>query len=181
MSADEKIDEGLFLRAFVKHESDLRAYARALLPDWEAVEESIQEASVVMWRKIDQLQSEDEFLPWAKTVLRFEILKTRRKYARDKHVFTDELIEMLAVDGLGNTAQSSERQAALQKCLRKLSAPNRELVLAPYAADTAVTRIAEKSGRTVNSLYKLMGRLRHKLRKCVESGMKSIDMDGATA
>ena len=95
MSEDSLLNDSMFLREFVKHESALRAYARALLPDWNAVDEAIQEASVVMWRKIDQLKSENDFLPWAKTVLRFEALKVRRKFARDRHVFNDELIEEL--------------------------------------------------------------------------------------
>mgnify|MGYP001801209965 CR=1 FL=1 len=53
------------LRGFVEHEDILRAYARSLLPLWEAVGEVMQEASVVMWRKLDQLRNESEFLPWA--------------------------------------------------------------------------------------------------------------------
>ena len=91
-SEDSSFDDSMFLREFVKHQPALRAYARALLPDWNAVDEAIQEASVVMWRKIDQLKSENDFLPWAKTVLRFEALKARRKFARDRHVFNDDAL-----------------------------------------------------------------------------------------
>jgi RNA polymerase sigma-70 factor (ECF subfamily) len=32
-----------------------------------------------------------------------------------------------------------------------------------------VTRLAEETGRTINSLYKLLGRLREKLSQCVQS------------
>ena len=155
MSDDSSYDDSMFLREFVKHEPALRAYARALLPDWNAVDEAIQEASVVMWRKIDQLQSENDFLPWAKTVLRFEALKQRRKFARDKHVFNDELIQVLANEELDDETPFTSMQEALGGCLDKMSPSNRELVMAPYHAEQAVTDIAEKSGRTVNSLYKL--------------------------
>ena len=169
MSEDSSFDDSMFLREFVKHQPALRAYARALLPDWNAVDEAIQEASVVMWRKIDQLQSEKDFLPWAKTVLRFEALKARRKFARDRHVFNDELIEVLAHEDLEDKTPFASMQEALSGCLDKMSPSNRELVMAPYDADGAVTEIAEKSGRTVNSLYKLLGRIRLKLRQCIEN------------
>jgi RNA polymerase sigma-70 factor (ECF subfamily) len=45
----------------------------------------------------------------------------------------------------------------------------RELVLAPYAGEGRVTRLAEETGRTINSLYKLLGRLREKLAQCVQN------------
>ena len=124
-----------------------------------------------VFRKIDQLQSENDFLPWAKTVLRFEALKTRRKFARDKHVFNDELIEVLAHEELEDETPFASMQEALSGCLDKMSPPNRELVMAPYDADGTVTEIAEKSGRTVNSLYKLLGRIRLKLRQCIEGAI----------
>jgi len=171
VSEDSSYDDSMFLREFVKHQPALRAYARALLPDWNAVDEAVQEASLVMWRKIHQLQSENDFLPWAKTVLRFEALKVRRKFARDKHVFNDELIEVLAHEELEDETPFASMREALDGCLNKMSPSNRELVMAPYHADGAVTEIAEKSGRTVNSLYKLLGRIRLKLRQCIEEAI----------
>ena len=82
---DESPSEEKFLRVFLQNEDDLRSYCRALLPTWEAVDEAMQEASVVMWRKLGQLRKESEFLPWAKVIVRFESLKARRTFARDRH------------------------------------------------------------------------------------------------
>jgi len=39
---------------------------------------------------------EEEFLPWAKVIVRFECLKARRTVARDRHWFSDEVFELLA-------------------------------------------------------------------------------------
>ena len=76
MPTEESGDENEeFLQAFVSHEDALRSYARSLLPNWVVVDEVIQEASVVMWKKFDQLDSTDGFLPWAKVIVRFEALK----------------------------------------------------------------------------------------------------------
>ncbi len=71
------LPESDFLRLFVRNEEALRASARALLPTWEAVDEVMQEASVVMWKKLAQLGSADGFLPWAKVIVRFEALRLR--------------------------------------------------------------------------------------------------------
>ena len=70
----KSLSEGDFMRLFVRHEPALRAYARSILHDWEAVDDALQEASVTMWEKLAQLGDESGFLPWAKVILRFKCL-----------------------------------------------------------------------------------------------------------
>lgn len=169
MPETKPIPEGDFLRIFMQHENALRAFARALLPTWDAVDEVLQESSVVMWRKLAQLDSADHFLPWAKVIVRFEVLRLRRNFSRDRHVFGDAVIELLAKEAEEVSDDVWERERdALKDCLEKLAEHHRELVLAPYAIQGGVMRVSEATGRTVNSLYKLLGRLREKLVLCVE-------------
>ena len=169
MSSESQSDESGLMRLFVRHERELRAYARTLLPTWEAVEDTLQEASVVIWKKREQLDDEAAFLPWAKTIVRFEALKTRRRVARDRLMLSEETIARLAdqaaesPDGL-----LDQERNALRRCLQQFSDEQRKLLLAPYLSDGAVREMAERSGRTANSLYKLLGRLREKLSQCLE-------------
>ena len=167
-AANEPADER-FLRLFVTHEAALRAYARALVPTWDAVDEVIQEASLVIWRKLDQLETPDGFLPWAKVIVRFEALRARRNFARDRLVFSEELMTKLAESTDEPDAEELVlEKAALQRCLCKLSPTNQELLLAPYGGSGKIKELAGQSPRTVNSFYKLLGRLRAKLQHCVE-------------
>lgn len=162
--------EADFLRLFVKNEGALRAYARMLLPTWEAVDEAMQEASVVIWRKFGDLGTAANFLPWAKVILRFEALRLRRTHARDRHIFSDDILELLAREAEEHPEARWERERdALRACLAQLAPHHRELVLAPYGGEGRVARIAERNGCSVNSLYKLLGRLREKLLACVEA------------
>lgn len=164
-----KDTDGLFLRLFVRHEQALRAYARVIVPNWDAVDEVIQEASVVMWRKLDQLDLHENFLPWAKVIVRFEALRARRNFARDRLVFSEELLSMLADEAVETQDEELEREkAVLGRCLKKLSPGYQELLLAPYTGCGRVKELAEQSRRSVNSLYKLLGRLRVKLQGCIE-------------
>lgn len=168
-------EDGRFLRLFVHHEQSLRAYARAIVPTWDAVDEVIQEASLVMWRKLGQLDADENFLPWAKVVVRFEALRARRNFARDRLVFSEELLALLADEA----AEIEEEdlvleRSALKTCFRKLSAAHQELLLAPYAGNGRVKELAGHSTRSVNSLYKLLGRLRAKLQSCIESELYAV-------
>jgi RNA polymerase sigma-70 factor (ECF subfamily) len=178
MKRDTQFDEKLFLRAFVEAEPALRAYARSLLPNWDAVDETMQEASVVMWKKIRDLAAEGDFLPWAKTVLRFEALKTRRRHARDRHVFCDDLVDLLAREGQDDSERFVLRQKALESCLGLLSQEHRDLVMAPYQHSGAIVKLATHTGRTVNSLYKRLARVRLGLRRCVEGKLAAPATEG---
>lgn len=167
-SEQEPADER-FLRLFVTHESALRSYARALVPTWDAVDDVIQQASLVIWRKLDQLDEPEGFLPWAKVIVRFEALRARRNFARDRLVFSEELMTLLADETVEpEPDELLLEKAALQRCLSKMSAANQELLLAPYDGSGRIKELAGQSPRTVNSFYKLLGRLRAKLQQCVE-------------
>ena len=74
-----ELTESAFLTLLVKHEPSLRVYARSLVPDWDLVDEALQEASVTMWQKREQLESLDGFVPWARVILRFKCLRQVEK------------------------------------------------------------------------------------------------------
>ena len=161
--------EPIFMRLFVAHERELRAFARTLLPTWEVVDDVLQESSVVMWRKLDQLTDESGFLPWAKVIIRFEALRARRRVARDRLVLSEETVSLLAKEALEVPDDLLQRERdALALCLQKLSNEHRKLVLMPYVESGGLLQVAERTKRSANSVYKLLGRLREKLKLCVE-------------
>ena len=172
-SAAPSLSEGDFMRLLMKHEPALRAFARVLLPDWNAVDDVIQEASVTLWEKFGQLRDAEGFLPWAKVVVRFKCLSAIASMRRDRHVFSDAVLEMLAddADAIDAEEQAAERRA-LRSCLETFSAPHQELLLAPYSGEGQVLQLAIQSGRSANALYKLLGRLREKLATCVQRNIK---------
>tara|TARA_R110002096_G_scaffold4501_19_gene21177 strand:- start:11502 stop:12047 length:546 start_codon:yes stop_codon:yes gene_type:complete len=178
MEADRQREEQ-FLQIFLGNEEDLKCYARALLPTWEAVDDVMQEASLVMWRKLDQLRDPSEFLPWAKVIVRFESLKARRTAAKDRHCFSEAVFELLADQETEPTEeQLGKERAALESCLGKMDSAQRELVLLLYRGHGAVAKLASESGKPVNSLYKKIRRLREKLTRCVSEQLRSSTIRG---
>lgn len=158
-----------FFRMFVSHEAELKNYARVLLSDWDAVDDVFQSASMVMWSKLDSLEDESGFLPWAKVIVRIECFRHRRTRGHDRLIFDDELVDLLAKEDNGDRCvRRKSLFLALEKCLDRLSLAHRELVLAPHRGRGSVLTLAEQSKRTVNSLYKQIGRLRTIVGECVE-------------
>ncbi len=163
------LNEADFMRLLLQHENALRAFARSLLPGWDAVDDVIQDASVIMWQKLEQLDDEEGFLPWGKVIVRFHCYRYLEQKKRKGAVFSNELVAILADEAEGiDEAEHSQRRQALEMCLGKLSSPERELVLAPYLHHGRITELAERGGTTANALYKKLGRLRDRLRHCVK-------------
>ena len=172
MESNGQVNEGNFMRLLMAHEPALRAYSRSMLPNWSLVDEVIQEASLTLWQKFDQLENEDGFLPWAKVVVRFKCLSAIGKLQRDRLVLSDKVLELLADEA--DSIEAEEQAAnlrALRTCMTKFTQPHQELLLAPYTEGGQVKQLAEQSGRSANALYKLLGRLREKLSDCVHRNL----------
>ena len=163
------LTEADFMRLLLQHENALRAFARSLLPDWDAVDDVLQDASVIMWQKLGQLENEHGFLPWGKVIVRFHCYRYLEQKKRRGAVFSNELVAILADEAEQiDEAEHSKRRQALESCLGKLSQAQRELVFAPYLHHGRIIELAESGGTSANALYKKLGRLRDRLRTCVE-------------
>lgn len=163
-----ELTESAFLTLLVKHEPSLRAYAHSLVPDWDLVDEALQEASVTMWQKRGQLESLDGFVPWARVILRFKCLRQVEKLRSQRPLLSDQILATLADRVESRSAETvAERAKALHECLGQFSAEHRELLLAPHSSATSVVELAERRNKTPNALYKRLGRLREQLADCI--------------
>lgn len=170
---DEKpqfeLSEPDFLALLIKHEPALRGYARSLVPDWDLVDEALQEASVTMWKKRGQLESADGFVPWSKVILRFKCLRQLEKLRSRRPLLSDGMLQTLAERGESRSVlDSTARGRAFHTCFSQFSAEHRELLLAPHSSTHTVVELAERRKKSPNALYKLLGRLREQLAECIQ-------------
>ncbi len=174
-SPEEGLDEmgtpehlSAFVKLLTTHQGDIRAFVISLLPGSPDVEDVVQETNLVLWNKRDKFELGTNFVAWALTTARFQVMKYRLRQKRDGRVmFSDELIDTLA-ETAPPSAPNNEHLLALEECLRKLSPKQRELISSRYSAGTSLRGQAEKTGTTAGSLRIALMRLRAGLRLCVE-------------
>jgi len=158
------------MKLFLKHENALRAFAKSMLPNWESVDDVLQEASVVMWKKLGQLDDESGFLPWGKVIVRIQSLRHIQKMKSEQLVFSESTLNTIADAASKNDEEDyAFKRKALRKCLQSLSKSQRQLIMAPYYQHGSIKVLANKNKVSVNSLYKKIGRLREKLFSCISS------------
>ena len=161
-----------FVTLFTRHEARLRSFVRSLLPGWTDVDEVMQQVGLVIWRKFDQFDPATTFLPWACVIARFEALHYRRSMARDRLVFSEELIQQLAEEGAAELELRATQSRALDACLEKLPPARRELLLQSCTPGVKTKDLAERLGKQTGALYTLLHRLRSELLACIEETLR---------
>ena len=161
-----------FVRLYSHHEPHIRAFLRSLLPTWQDVDEVIQEVSIIIWKKFDKFDRSTDFMRWVCVIARLETLKYRRKHARSRLVFSDELYTLMADEGNEEFEQRQEEFKALKSCLANLPEKQRNFVNKVYEDGVKTVDLASQLDTTVSSLYMKMTRIRKALFKCIKTKME---------
>ncbi|MEM1296699.1 MAG: sigma factor-like helix-turn-helix DNA-binding protein [Verrucomicrobiota bacterium] len=102
-------------------------------------------------------------------IARFEVLKYRRKMARDRHVFREDVMELLteSVEEQNSIVSNEKYREALAQCLGRLPSKSKELISAAYQDDQTIRELAVQIGKSDTALYKALDRIRKKLHDCI--------------
>lgn len=159
-----------FIRALTECQSALRGYCQASLGNAEEAKEALQRTSIVLWRKCGDWNPSTDFLPWAITVAKFEVMGVVRDRNRleARLVFDPDVVELMAEEASHPAIHQSQRAEALELCLKKLSNPDRDALSAIYVHGRTISEIAEASGKGPSAIKVMLLRLRGKLRECIE-------------
>lgn len=161
-----------FVRLFVSHESRLRAFVHTLLNNWDAVDEVMQETSLVAWRKFNQFEPASNFMAWSAAIARFEALKHLRRLSRERLVFNDEILDLLAEETLEEADTLEQHRTALSSCIEKLDERQRQLLKLAYQPGVKFHEVAAQAGKSTQAFYKTIQRLRATLLQCAERQLK---------
>src|SRR6185295_13104725 len=89
-------DSEAFVRLMTEHQGRLFGYIFSLLGDPDAANDVLQEANVILWRDSREFRPGSNFKAWAFRVAHFQVMAFRQRQIRDRLVFEDDMIEVLA-------------------------------------------------------------------------------------
>jgi RNA polymerase sigma-70 factor (ECF subfamily) len=168
-------DHTRFIQLLVRHEHDLLRFVLPLVGNLEDARDVMQEAAVNLWKKFDEYDSSQPFLPWARRFAYYAALMYRRKHRRFSFL-TEELAESLAERQEQQELQWERRRQAMESCLSLLPDEDRRLLERRYAdSKVPMHQQAAGSGQTANMLYKALARIRRQLAECVTRRLALAD------
>ena len=157
-----------FVALYVRHEPAVFSFVLAMVRNTADAEDVVQRASMTMWRCFDNYKAGTNFRNWAFQVAKNETLNHLRKVRRDRHVFGEKLLAMLAEQVEERSADLETRSRALDFCIEQLPLAERKMVEGCYAEGSNIRSFAEKAGETANTIYKRLNRVRSQLKQCIE-------------
>ena len=163
----------VFTALLMKNHASLMSFVLSLMPNWADAEDVMQQTSMVLWRKFDEYHTGTEFLAWASKVARYVTLNHYRKLQSDRHVFQQELFELLADEGMEDAKRLEHERNLLQGCLEKLDKNGRKLLTKCYESEMTFAQVASQIGCSPNSIYKNLNRIREALLSCVERALRT--------
>jgi len=151
------------------------AFIIALVPDWSTADDIAQETRVRLWEQFAEYDPERDFGAWARTIAYYQVLTWRRKQQGASLLFNEQLLESIAERANKQTVTTEARAKALRDCLKKLRAPNRQLIQAYYAGSETMKSLAERLGYTFDSFRNRIQRTRLALADCVRNRLREED------
>jgi RNA polymerase sigma-70 factor (ECF subfamily) len=156
-----------------RHQRRIFSYIYSLVPDRYDAEDLLQETSLVICEKFDDFKEGTDFVAWACQIAYWRVRYSRQKFARSKVVFDQEIVDAVAQTASTMVEELDERHVALGNCLQKLHPRDRDLLLVRYEPGSGVEEAAKRSGRTLQTAYKALARLRKLLLDCVSTKLAS--------
>lgn len=161
-----------FITQLTDWQNRLFGYLYALLGDLHDARDVLQETNLVLWRKVDEFEAGTNFGAWARSCAYYEALRFLRDRKRDRHLFDDDLLALLADESAGMEHEEDERRLALRHCLGELTQRQRILIDRRYGADIPIGRLAAELEKTESAIKMALKRIREALHVCIESRLK---------
>ena len=158
-----------FVELLAQHRSQVFGYIYALLRNLNDAEDVYQDTALVLWSKFDEYAPGTYFVRWACTVARNCVATFLKQKHRSRRYFSVEFQEELA--SLQASIAPSEvelAQEALVDCMKKLPDNDRRLVEACYGGGLSFREVAEQLGRSAQSVYDALSRIRRQLIECCD-------------
>jgi RNA polymerase sigma-70 factor (ECF subfamily) len=165
---DVQARNAAFAEYLRQDQTRLYGYIHSLVRDLNDADDLYQQTTLILWKKFGEFDRARSFFAWACGVARLEVANFLRARGRKRLYFSDDLNLMLieAQADLDN-AELEDRRDALVQCIEKLRQRDRELLTECYGDDAGVHQAAGRRGRSPQSVYNSLRRIRRVLFECI--------------
>jgi len=169
----EEFDETV-VRLMAEHQAALRGFVMAMMPGSPDVDDVVQEANILVWRKRREFEPGTNFRAWLLTVAKYQVMTARKRLRRRRESsFPEEMLAKLADDAAAGETPPDVRRKALWECLDHLRPVDKALILRRYFDDLKIKQLAAEAERSADSVKMSLLRIRGVLAECVHRRLRS--------
>ena len=156
------------VQLMLANQNRLFAFILSLVANREHANDVLQQTNLILWEKLDDFEPGTNFMAWAFQIARYQVMAHRQKQGRDRHVFDDEAVSLIASAFEQQSERFDERLTALKHCIQQLPDDGRRLIRRRYGDGWSVKNLAHELGQTANRLAVRLHRLRALLMECIQ-------------
>ncbi|HEX7899469.1 MAG TPA: sigma-70 family RNA polymerase sigma factor [Planctomycetota bacterium] len=153
-----------FLKLFVAHQGDLKAFLASVVRDRSVLQDLFQETSLVLWQKYGEYDSGRSFGAWARGIAANKILQERSR--RIPLAFSPAAIRGI-LEAYDRSEPLREDPGPLRDCVSRLPERSRRLLALRYESALKLGEIARRVGTTLDAVHKTLSRIREILEDCL--------------
>jgi RNA polymerase sigma-70 factor (ECF subfamily) len=166
----------LFIKLYLANERRIYGFVRALIPNWNDVDDIIQETASVMWSKFDQFEKGTNFSAWALKIAHNQVLNYCKSRKKDRLCFSETALEGIANKSMHHVQNTDERLSLLRICLQKLQAAELSLIQMRYEPGGSTKSVSQQTGKNLHVLYRHLNKIHAKLLMCIRRTMTEGDL-----
>lgn len=162
-----------FARLWVTAQPVVSAYVQSAVRHAADAEDLVQDVAEASFADFHQYDPAKSFTAWALGIARHRILNHFRTNRRHQHVMGGETLAVLAETHLEVSDREEDHQAALRRCMSKLTEKQQSLLRLRYCEDRSPSAIAGLSKTSARSIVNTLYHIRRKLADCIQRQLDS--------
>ena len=135
-----------FVKLLTANYARIYAYIITMVPNDSDADDIMQETAAVMWENFSKFEPGTNFVSWAVTIAKFQILSYQKRHKRSRLFLSDQAYDLLISETEKIQEQSQDRLQALRGCLKKLSVKDLQFIRMRYYEDASARIVAQKVG-----------------------------------
>ncbi len=168
-----------FITLLTANQRRIFSFILSRVPSVAEAQDLMQETTTLMWLKFEQFTPGTDFVAWGIKIAQHKIMDYRKNRHNQVVHLSDDAIQALEQEPLKRPIHEDDRIQILKDCLRKLTDTQQQLILLRYYQDNSIGIIAQRIGKSIPHLYKIMSRIHDSLLRCVRQTLARGD-DGVS-
>ncbi|XAL98012.1 sigma-70 family RNA polymerase sigma factor [Phycisphaeraceae bacterium D3-23] len=161
-------DMGHFARAWSASQDLIRLYVDSVVWDPHDAEDVVQKVAYQAGKNYQTYDADRPFAGWVLGIAKNEVRMYLRGRSRDRHVFGDGVLDLMATTAAQEADALAPRTVALRDCMKQVPDSSKALLRMRYAESLKGPVLADRLGLSHNAVLLRLRRLRAALAKCIE-------------
>lgn len=168
-----ELDFGHFARLWSASQDVVRLYVESVVWNPHDAEDVVQQVAYQAGRNYEKYDANRPFAAWVMGIAKNEVRMYLRGHSRDRHVFGDNVLDLIASTAEREAEAMPPRSQALRDCLKRVPDSGKALLRMRYAENQKGPELSRRLGLSQNAVLLRLRRLRAALAKCIEERLAS--------